>query len=57
MRILHLFKSEPDADTRAFVEALSENREAEEVRLFAGPVDYDVLVKKVFEHDKVVCWW
>ncbi len=57
MKVLHLFKSEPDADTRAFVRALSRDRESEELRLFAGPVDYDRLVEKVFDNDKVVCWW
>ena len=57
MKILHLFKSDPDAETRQLADALSEGREAEEVFLFAGPVDYDRLVKQVFETARTVCWW
>lgn len=57
MKILHIMKSEPEIDTRQLVDALSEGREASEVSLYAGSVDYDELVTKVFENDQVVCWW
>jgi hypothetical protein len=57
VKILHIMKSEPEIDTRQLVDALSEGREASEVSLHAGPVDYDELVTKVFENDHVVCWW
>jgi hypothetical protein len=57
MKILQLLKSEPDADTRDLVAALSEGSESEEIRLFVGGVDYEDLVHKVFDCDKVVCWW
>lgn len=57
MKILHLFKTEPDADTRELAAALSREREAAEMRLYAGAVDYDELVAKVFDNDRVVCWW
>ena len=57
MKILHLLKSEPGAETRQLVEALSEGREASEISLFAGSVDYNELTAKVFESDQVVCWW
>ena len=57
MSILHLLKSEPDGETRALIAALSEGRESEEVPLYGGNVDYGDLVKKVFENERVVCWW
>jgi hypothetical protein len=27
------------------------------VMLYAEPVDWEVLVDKIFENDRVVCWW
>jgi hypothetical protein len=30
---------------------------AREVALHRGQVDYDQLVKEIFESDKVICWW
>ena len=57
MKILHLFKSEPDTETRQMADALGEGHEADEITLFAGPVDYDSLVDQVFGTDQVVCWW
>ena len=57
MKILHIYKSEPDTDTRELAGILSEKRETTEMRLYAGSIDYDDLVAKVFENDRVVCWW
>ncbi|MFC1656972.1 hypothetical protein ACFL2P_00155 [Candidatus Moduliflexota bacterium] len=57
MKILHLFKSEPDTETRQLADALGEGRDADEISLAAGPVDYDRLVEQVFDNDQVVCWW
>jgi len=57
MKILHLFKSDPDADVRQFADAFSLGREAAEVPLHAGSVDYEKLVEQVFDNDQVVCWW
>ena len=57
MKILHLLKSAPDADTMTLVRLLSEGRESEEALLYTGAVDYDELVKKIFDSDQVTCWW
>lgn len=57
MKILHIFKSEPDTETRQLADALSEGREATETALYSGDVDYDDLVRRVFENDQAVCWW
>jgi len=57
MKILHLFKGEPDTETRQLADALGEGHDADQISLAAGPVDYDRLVKQVFDNDQVVCWW
>ncbi|MFH7326213.1 hypothetical protein [Desulfurivibrio sp. C05AmB] len=57
MKILHVYRSEPEADTNKLVEIVSEGREASEFKLYEGNVDYDKLVDMVFEADKTVCWW
>jgi len=56
MPVLHIYKSEPDEITKKLAEALSEG-EAVEVKLYEGNVDYEDLVKKIFECDKIFCWW
>lgn len=55
--ILHILRSEPEELVRRFVKALSQGKNAREVPLYGGRVDYDQLVKDIFEADKVICWW
>ena len=57
MKILTIFKSEPDEVIKKLMESLSEDNEAQQLGIYHGDVDYDKLVKLVFEHDKVICWW
>ncbi len=57
MKILTIFKSEPDEVVKKLMESLSEDNEAQQLGIYHGDVDYDKLVKLVFEHDKVICWW
>ncbi len=57
MKILNVFKSEPDAVIKKLMEPLSKDNEAQEFEMHQGDVDYDKLVEMVFEHDEVICWW
>ena len=57
MKVLNLFKSTPDPETKGIAARFSEGQESREVDLSDGPVDYDELVREVFRCDKVVCWW
>lgn len=57
MKLLHVIKSKPDDITRKLVEGLSEGCEARQFELYQGEVDYDELIKQVFESEKVICWW
>ncbi len=57
MKILQIFKSEPDAVIKKLMEPLSKDNEARQFEMYQGDVDYDKLVELVFEHDKLICWW
>ncbi len=57
MKILHVMRSAPDELTRGFIQGMSKGESAKEVRLYEAQVDYDQLVKDIFESDKVICWW
>ncbi len=57
MKILHVLKSEPDEMMKRLMQPSSEGNEVKEFEMYQGNVDYDELVKLVFENDKVICWW
>ncbi len=56
MKILHILRSAPNDLVRFFIAAMGGNQN-EEVALEGGPVDYDRLVARIFESDRVICWW
>jgi hypothetical protein len=57
MDFLHVLRSEPDALVRRLIQDLSRGKNVAEVPLYQGKVDYDQLVKQVFDAKKVICWW
>jgi len=57
MKILHVYRSEPNDDVQKLVEIVSEGRETETFKLYEGEPDYDKLVDMVFEADQTICWW
>ncbi len=57
MKILHILRSEPDDLIRSFIKGMSQGDTSTEAPIYKGSVDYDKLVKDIFENDKVVCWW
>ncbi len=57
MKLLHIFKSEPDAVSKTLVEILSEGNQVNEFRLYEGQSDYERLIDLIFEHEKVISWW
>ena len=57
MKLLNIIRSKPDEQVRRLVQEMSKGKEAQEVPLYAGSVDYDRLVKDIFEAEKVICWW
>ena len=57
MKILQVYRSEPNDDVKTLVEILNRDRDADEFKLYDGQPDYDALVAKIFAADKTVCWW
>ncbi len=57
MKILHILRSDPDDMIRLFIKEISAREESKEVVLYQGAVNYDQLVKEIFESDRVISWW
>jgi hypothetical protein len=57
MKILHIFRQPPDAETKELVTITSRDREATEFPLHQTPVDYERLLELVLHHDQVISWW
>ena len=57
MKILNVYRSEPDDTTKKLVEIVSRDREADSFYLNTDTPDYDALVDKIFEADQTICWW
>ena len=57
MKILHILKSEPDVNTKAFMKILSDEKEPIVFPLYVTDVDYERLIDLIFEYDTVITWW
>ena len=57
MKLLNIIRSKPDEQVRLLVQGASKGNDAREVALYEGKVDYDQLVKDIFDAEKVICWW
>ncbi len=57
MKMLQVYRSEPNDVVKTLVEILNRDREAEEFCLYEENPNYDELVSKIFAADKTVCWW
>ena len=57
MKIVHVYRSEPNDTTKKLVEMVSEGRDTENFNLYGGTPDYGKLVDKIMEADQTICWW
>ncbi|MBU4262009.1 MAG: hypothetical protein KKC76_09070 [Proteobacteria bacterium] len=57
MKILHVYRSEPNDDVKRLVEIVSEGRDNENFNLNVDAPDYDKLVDMVWGADQTICWW
>jgi hypothetical protein len=57
MKILNIYKSEPDETTKKLVEIVTRDRESESFYLNTDKPDYDDLVEKIFSADQTISWW
>jgi hypothetical protein len=57
MKILNIYKSEPDATVKKLVEIVTRDRESDIFYLNTESPDYDALVEKIFSADQTISWW
>ena len=57
MKVLNVYRSEPDDTVRKLVEIVNRDRESDSFDLAVTQPDYDALVDKIFEADQTICWW
>lgn len=57
MKVLHIYKSEPDEKVKTLAAAWKEGNEVVEFHLYQSPVDYERLIDLIFESDKVLSWF
>jgi len=57
MKLLNVYRSEPNDDTKKLVEIVSEGRETDSFNLYDAGPDYDKLVDKIFAADQTISWW
>ena len=57
MKILHILRSKPDDMVRLLIKKISAGEKSREIPLYAGPVNYDQLVKEIFQRDRIISWW
>ena len=57
MKVLNVYRSEPDETTKKLVEIVSRDRDADSFDLKVDSPDYDALVDKIFAADQTICWW
>jgi hypothetical protein len=57
MKILNVYRSEPDETTKKLIEIVTRDREKDEFFLNVENPDYDQLVEKIFQADQTISWW
>ena len=56
MKILNIYRSEPDSTTKTLVEIVTRDRDSESFFLNTDTPNYDQLVDMIFEADQTICW-
>ena len=57
MKILNVYRSEPDETVKKLVDIVTRDRESDSFNLYDAGPDYDALVDKIFDADQTICWW
>lgn len=57
MKILNVYRSEPDETVKKLVEIVTRDRESVSFDLHADSPDYNKLVDMIFEADQTISWW
>ena len=56
MSSLHILKSPPDPQVEWLITDIS-GENPEKVELYSSDTDWYQLVDRIFDYDKVICWW
>ena len=56
MKVLHIFRSEPDENVKELIKPFSDQEE-KKTALYEPNVDWETLVDDIFSSDKVISWW
>jgi len=57
MKVLHLFRSPSDQFTEELIAKAFADHQNDRYLLYVEQVDYEELLKRILESDKVICWW
>lgn len=57
MKVLHLLRSDPNELVQQIINKNSGEESSMEVRLYQDQVDYKQIIEKIFNSDRVICWW
>ena len=57
MKVLHIFRSEPDETVRKIVKSTTNGDQSEVTKLYQDNIDWFRLVDDIFSHEKVISWW
>ena len=57
MKVLHIFRSEPDETVQKIVKSTTNGDQSEVTKLYQDNIDWFRLVDDIFSHEKVISWW
>ena len=57
MKVLHIFRTEPDETVKNIVKSTTNGDESKVFELYQDNIDWSRLVDEIFSHQKVVSWW
>ncbi len=57
MKILHIFRTEPDETVENIVKATTNGDESKVLELYKGDIDWSRVVDDIFSHEKIISWW
>ncbi len=57
MKILHIFRTEPDETVENIVKTATNGDESKVLELYKGDIDWSRVVDDIFSHEKMISWW
>lgn len=57
MVYLHILRSKPDDMVRLLIREINAGENSREVLLYTGAVNYDEIIKEIFQSDRIISWW